>query len=255
MIESAEVALFTSETIDFSADALITLTLHQVSIQTMKNVLITGASGMIGSLILQHCLSSNAVDRVTSLVRRSSGVNHPKLNEITIDDFNDYSLQQASFQDIDASFFCIGVYTGQVSDAKFKEITIDYAVAFAESLKNNSPNTTLCFLSGAGADRQEKSRVSFAKYKGIAENKIEALGLGGFYTFRPGYIYPVEPRNERSIGYKVLRHLYPVIRLMGNGASITSEELAHAMFHAGFNGADKAILENSDIKRIYQQDQ
>lgn len=219
----------------------------------MKKVIITGASGMIGSLILQHCLSSKAVDRVTSLVRRNSGIKHPKLNEIVIDDFSNYSQQQALFQGIDVGFFCIGVYTGQVPDAKFKEITIDYAVTFSECLKINCPNATLCFLSGAGADRQEKSRVSFAKYKGIAENKIDALGLGGFYSFRPGYIYPVVPRNEPSLGYKVLRHLYPVIKLLGSNASITSAELAHAMFTAGINGADKTILENSDIKRIYQQ--
>ncbi len=219
----------------------------------MKKVLITGATGMIGSLVLQNCLSSSVIDKVTSLVRRSTKVKHPKLNELVISDFNDYSRQSEIFQDIDIAFFCIGVYTGQVSDEKFKEITIDYAVAFAESLKENSPNATLCFLSGAGADRMEKSRMSFAKYKGIAENQISALGLKDFYAFRPGYIYPVESRKEPNFSYRIMRILYPLIKLMGKNASIKSTELAQAMFNVGMNGADKEVLENKAIVESCQR--
>ena len=50
-------------------------------------VLITGATGMIGNLVLQHCLESDAVDSVVSLLRRPSGIQHQKLEEIIIDDF------------------------------------------------------------------------------------------------------------------------------------------------------------------------
>ena len=138
----------------------------------MKKVIITGATGMVGSLTLSQCLASSEISKVISLVRRKSDNNHPKLNEIIISNFTDYSSQADLFKNIDIAFFCIGVYTGQVPDNKFKEITVDYAVAFAEALKTNSPTSTLCLLSCAGADRTEKSRVSFAKYKGMAENRI-----------------------------------------------------------------------------------
>ncbi len=212
----------------------------------MKNVLIAGASGMIGNLILDHCLSSSRINKVTSLVRTKSNYEHPNLKEVVIEDFTDYSNHRNLFKDIDSAFFCIGVYTGSVSDKLFKAITVDYAVSFSKMLKENSPNAKLCLLSGAGADRTEKSKTSFALYKGMAENQIDKLGLG-FYAFRPGYIYPVEPRKEPNLMYSIMRNLYPVLRLLGSNFSIKSTELAQAMYEIGIKGIDKKILENKDL--------
>lgn len=212
----------------------------------MKKVLLAGASGMIGSLILTHALDAPEITKVSSLVRKRTNHQHPKLQEILISNFADYSTHTHVFQEVDAAFFCIGVYTGQVSDKLFKEITVDYAIAFANSLKSHSPEANFCFLSGAGADRSEKSRTSFARYKGMAENQISALGLK-FYSFRPGYIYPVKPRKEPNFMYRISRTFYPLIKLMGSNSSITSTELAKAMFYIGLKGAKREILENKDI--------
>ncbi len=212
----------------------------------MKRVLLAGASGMVGNLILKECLSSDEIDKVISIVRHKSDTIHPNLHEEIINDFSDYSAHQTLFENIDAAFFCIGVYTGQVPDKEFKTITVDYAVSFAKALKDNSPGANLCLLSGAGADRKEKSRTAFARYKGIAENSISKLDLN-FYAFRPGYIYPVTPRKEPNVMYRISRSLYPVIKLLGSKASIKSTELAKAMFIVGMNGAKKEILENKDI--------
>lgn len=213
----------------------------------MKNIIITGASGMVGSIILKHCLSSTDIAQVTSLVRKKSNQQHPKLKEVIIDNFADYTQQAGLFRQIDVGFFCIGVYTGQVSDDKFKVITVDYAVAFAEAMQKPNPQATFCLLSGAGADRTEKSRTSFARYKGMAENQIAKLGLN-FHSFRPGYIYPTTPRKEPSFMYRILRTCYPLIKLLGGrNGSIQSTELAAAMFQAGMNGANKEVLENKDI--------
>ncbi len=217
----------------------------------MKTVLIAGASGMVGKLILSECLTSDSVEKVISLVRRKGNQSHPKLQEEIIDDFSDYSAHQSLFQNIDAAFFCVGVYTGQVPDQEFKRITVDYAVSFGETLNNNSPNANLCLLSGAGADRTEKSKTAFARYKGMAENRISKLGLK-FYTFRPGYIYPVMPRKEPNIMYSISRALYPLIKLLGKNASIKSTELALAMFKIGMEGAAKEILENKDILDVLE---
>ena len=216
----------------------------------MKRVLITGATGMVGSLVLDQCLSSSEVSHVHVLGRRPLGVNRPKLSETIVTDFSDYSRQHEAFQDIDIAFFCIGVYTGQVSDAEFAKITIDYAVAFAEAIKQHSPDATLCFLSGAGADRTGKSNMAFAKYKGVAERDISAMNLNAFYVFRPAYIYPVKKRKEPNIGYSIIRTLYPVIRLFGKNASIKSTELASGMVQAGLHGAKQEVLENRDILEL-----
>lgn len=208
---------------------------------------------MIGKLVLDNCLQSDKIKEIISLVRNAAHTKpESKIKEVVIQDFENYASQVSLFQGVDIAFFCIGVYTGNAADEQFKKITVNYPVAFAKELKKYSPNATLCLLSGAGADRTEKSKASFARYKGMAENQISELGLK-FHTFRPAYIYPVTPRNEPNWMYKISRALYPIIKLFGDGASITSTELAQAMFNVGIYGADKEILENKDIKKQLRQ--
>lgn len=209
-------------------------------------IIITGSTGMIGNLVLTHCLNETEITEVISLVRKPTGQRHTKLTEVIVKDFEDYRTHNDLFNNIKVAFFCLGAYTGQVSDGLFKKITVNYAVEFAKALEKNSPGAILCLLSGAGADRAEKSKTSFARYKGMAENQISNLNLR-FYCFRPAYIYPVKPRKEPNFGYAILRVLYPLLKLFGERYSITSTELAEAMFHVGLNGADKEILENRDI--------
>lgn len=52
-----------------------------------KKILIAGASGMIGSLILKNTLKSDDVTSVICLVRHSLSISDPKLTEIKITDF------------------------------------------------------------------------------------------------------------------------------------------------------------------------
>lgn len=214
-------------------------------------VIITGSSGMIGGLILQNCCDSDQITEIISMVRKRSHIpQNTKIKEVVIDDFNNYSAHSALFENVGAAFFCIGVYTGSVADDVFKKITVDYAVSFARTLKTNSPQAKLCLLSGAGADRSEKSKAAFARYKGMAENQISKMGLS-FYTFRPSYIYPVTARKEPNFMYRLSRAIYPILKLFGDGLSIRSTELAFTMFHVGLHGAQQEILENKDIKKIY----
>jgi len=213
---------------------------------TEMKIIIAGSSGMVGKLVLNNCLNSDKISEVRSLVRKPTGQKHKKLTEIIIENFEDYSTHENLFKDISVAFFCIGVYTGQVPDGLFKIITVNYAVEFAMALERNSPQATICLLSGAGADRTEKSKTSFALYKGMAENQIANMNLK-FFSFRPGYIYPVEPRKEPSFGYRIIKVFYPLLKALGEKYSIKSTELGNAIFNVGLNGADKQILENQDI--------
>jgi len=49
------------------------------------------------------------------------------------------------------------------------------------------------------------------------------------YIFRPAYIYPVEPRKEPNFGYRLLRGLYPVFRVLFPNQVIRADDLARAM--------------------------
>ena len=215
-----------------------------------KNVLITGATGMIGGLVLEHCLQSREVAQVTSLVRRATGTRHEKLNEVIIDDFLSLDENAPYLESVDVVYYCLGVYTGAVDRELFRMITVDYPDALAKALYRKSLDLTFCLLSGAGADRNEKSRMMFAMDKGIIENKLSKMGFKSFHAFRPGYIYPVTPRKEPNPGYRIWRALYPAIKLFGDNTSIKSTELASAMFRVGINGCDMEILENRDIKAM-----
>ncbi|MEM7069897.1 MAG: NAD(P)H-binding protein [Pseudomonadota bacterium] len=216
--------------------------------------LITGATGMVGNLVLQHCLQSKEVSEVVSLVRRSGELDHNKLTEIIVPDFQDLKAVEKSLNGVDIVFYCLGAYTGSVDRETLRVVTVDYPEALADHIKLKSPNARFCLLSGAGADKTGKSRTPFAQDKGEIENRLSAKGLGSFHTFRPAYIYPVSPRDEPGFGYTLMRWLYPIIRLLGDGASIQSTQLAKAMFDVGLTGHKNQVLENRDILNILKTD-
>ena len=75
----------------------------------MKKVIIMGSTGMIGQIVLRHCLDSPDIGEVITLVRRPSGMEHPKLNEMIHDNYLDYHNLDKAFAGVDIACFCIGV--------------------------------------------------------------------------------------------------------------------------------------------------
>lgn len=212
-----------------------------------KKILITGATGMIGGLILESALKDDQLIDVLSIVRKKSGISHQKLKEVIITDFLDYSAIEDLLKNIDAVYYCLGVYTGKAPRDEFRKITVDYPAALARTIFKHSPQANFCLLSGQGADRSEKSSLMFAKDKGEIENILSGLGFKAFYAFRPSYIYPVTPRKEPNFAYTFFRGLYPLVRILGKNFSIRSTALALVMYKVGLVGAEKEVLENRDI--------
>lgn len=217
----------------------------------MKNILITGSNGMIGKLILEICLLRNDIQSITSILRKPSGIIHPKLIEVLHSDFLNYSTIENHFLNKDICFYCVGVYTGSVSREEFRKITVGFTEAFASYLKRNSPEASFCFLSGQGADSTERSKVIFALDKGIAENKLISLQFKQLSIFRPGYIYPITPRIEPNNFYRLFRVLYkPFLSKIYPNIGLTSVELANSMIYVAFHDGKQTIYENRDIKQI-----
>jgi uncharacterized protein YbjT (DUF2867 family) len=210
---------------------------------------------MIGGFALRESLRRPDVATVTVVGRRATGVSDAKLNEVLHDDFTDYRPIGGALDGQDVALYCIGVYTGTVADDEFRRITVDYSVAFASALYERSPQTAFCFLSGQGADQTERSRMAFARYKGAAENALLALGFPRVHIFRPGYIYPVAPRREPNVTYRIMRALYPLLRRIYPNIGIASDDLARAMSYAGLHGTgahEGPVLENRDIRALAQ---
>jgi uncharacterized protein YbjT (DUF2867 family) len=163
-----------------------------------KRLVIVGATGMVGGYALRYALDQPGVEAVTSMGRRKLDISHPKLQEVLHRDFADCSSLSEALSDQDAAVFCLGAYTGAVTDAELRTITVDYTIEFARVLRGSSPDAAFSFLSGSGADPKGRSRMSFARYKGDAEKALLAAGFPRVYLFRPAYIYPGEPRNADS---------------------------------------------------------
>jgi uncharacterized protein YbjT (DUF2867 family) len=195
----------------------------------MKRLVILGASGMVGRAALRYALQIPGVEHVTSIARRKIGVAHTQVTEVIHSDFTDCAPLAGILANQDAAIFCLGTYTGTVSDSELRRITVDYTVEFARVLRGASPNAGFTFLSGNGADPRGRSRIAFARYKGAAETALLAAGFPRLYIFRPAYIYPVERRQEPTFGYRVLRWVYPAFRLIFPNLVIRSDDLARVM--------------------------
>jgi uncharacterized protein YbjT (DUF2867 family) len=218
------------------------------------NILITGASGMVGQIIEANCLKHPDVSQVHSVLRRSNGNSHPKLTEHIREDFNNWQDLHNTLSNIDQVIFCLGAYTGSLPDDQFKAVTVDMPVRLGSQLLKANPNAGFILLSGQGADTKETSRVAFAKYKGMAENQLIALGLGRFHSVRPSYIYPDEPRTEPNMAYRMYRRMYPLIKRLGTNFSVPASHLAAVMLHLALNGDRRTILENKDIVSLRLND-
>jgi uncharacterized protein YbjT (DUF2867 family) len=218
-----------------------------------KRLVIVGATGMVGGCALRYALDHPAVGRVKAIGRRKLGIAHPKLDEVLHRDFVDCSALAEALSGQDAAVFCLGAYTGAVPDAELRTVTVDYTIEFARVFRGSSPGAAFSFLSGSGADPTGRSRMAFARYKGEAESSLLAAGFPHVYLFRPAYIYPVEPRKEPNLSYRLLRAIYPAFRVLFPNQVIRADDLARAMVNIAVRktGAPGGlILENRDIRAM-----
>ncbi len=208
-------------------------TVNRQTTNEQKWLVIVGATGMVGGYALSSALEHPKIESVTVIGRKKIGLSHLKLKEVLHQDFADCSSLVDVLSNQDAVVFCLGAYTGVVSDDELRRITVDYTIEFARVLDISSPNAAFAFLSGMGADPTGQSRVSFARYKGEAENALIAAKFPHVYIFRPAYIYPVDPRKEPNFSYRLLRKIYPVFRMLFPNLVIRADDLAHAMVDTG----------------------
>jgi len=222
-------------------------------VDTPKRLVLVGATGMVGGYALRYALDNSAVKSVTSIGRRNIGISHPRLKEVLHQDFADCSALANVLSGQEAVVYCLGTYTGSVSDAQLRKITTDYTIEFARVLRISSPNAAFSFLSGNGADPTGRSRMAFARYKGEAEKALLAAGFPRVYIFRPAYIYPVEARKEPNLSYRLLRRIYPAFRVLFPNQVIRADELGRAMVDVSVRETGErggVVFENRDIRAM-----
>ena len=219
------------------------------------NVIIFGATGMIGQGVLRECLHDPDVSLVKTVGRSASGAAHPKLREVVHGDMRNLAAIDTAFRDIDAAFFCIGVTSAGMTEADYERVTYDIAVAAATALVRLNPSMTFIYVSGAGADSSERSRVMWARVKGKAENAILRMPFKG-YVFRPAMVQPMHGIRSRTAMYNILyllfRPLLPLLRRALRNYVLTTEEIGRAMLIVARSGAPKRVFESRDISALIE---
>jgi uncharacterized protein YbjT (DUF2867 family) len=133
------------------------------------NVILFGATGMIGQGVLRECLLDPDVTRVLSVARSSTGQHDDKLRELLREDFTNFSAVERELTGYDACFFCLGVSSAGMSEADYARVTYDFTLAAARVLAKANPEMTFIYVSGAGTDSSEKGRSMWARVKGRTE--------------------------------------------------------------------------------------
>jgi uncharacterized protein YbjT (DUF2867 family) len=214
--------------------------------------IIFGATGMVGQGVLRECLLDPVVEVVLTVGRSATGVQSPKLHEITQPDLYHHSDIEAQLQGFDACFFCLGVSSAGMSEEQYEKLTYTLTLAAAETLARLNLGMTFVYVSGAGTDSSEKGRAMWARVKGRTENALLRLPFKAAYMFRPGVIQPVHGARSRTavyrVAYTILGPVIPLLRRLFPRYILSTEEIGQAMIQVARQGWPKKILESWDIR-------
>jgi uncharacterized protein YbjT (DUF2867 family) len=218
------------------------------------NVVLFGASGMVGQGVLRECLLDSDVQSVLSIGRSATGRRDPKLRELVHRDFLDFSSIENQLSGFDACFFCLGVSSVGMKEADYRHITYDFTLAAARPLASLNPGMTFVYVSGTGTDSSEQGRTMWARVKGKTENDLLRLPFKAAYMFRPGVIVPLHGIKSKTklvrISYAVMGPLLPLLRAAFPKYVTTTEQVGRAMIQVAKHGAPKVLLENPDINEL-----
>ncbi len=208
---------------------------------------------MVGQGVLRECLAAADVEKVLTVGRTPTGRQHPKLRELVHAEMWDYTNVEADLSEFDACFFCIGVTSSGMGEQKYTHLTYDLTLAVATTLARLNPQMVFVYVSGAGADSGETSKVMWERVRGKTENALLKLPFRGVYIFRPGMIQPVGVKSKTTSYrwfYTLTKPLLPALRAMMPDQILSTPQVGQAMLAAVRNGAPKRVLESPDINAL-----
>ncbi|WP_250033377.1 epimerase [Paractinoplanes maris] len=212
-------------------------------------VVVFGATGMVGQGALRESLVAPDVEQVLAVVRTPTGVTHPRLREVKLDDFADLTPIKEELRGFDACFYCLGVSSVGLDEAAYTRISYDYPMAAARTFAELNPQTTFVYVSGAGTNA--RGRQMWARVKGRAERDIIDLLPNG-YAFRPGFIQPTRGIRSKTGWYNtiytVLNPVVPLLQRVAPKYLTTTDRVGQAMLRAARVGFPDHIVENADLR-------
>jgi len=209
-----------------------------------RHVLLLGATGLVGSHVLQQLLADARVGRITAPTRRALGIHDARLHNPVVD--FDALPVDADWWAADALICCLGTTRKQAGSlAAFVRIDRDLVLATA-ALARAAGTPCLAFNSATGAD--PGSLLAYNRTKGQAEDGLRAQGWPSLTLLRPGLIggERAQRRPAEHAAGVVLAALHPLLprRWRINPASHIAAALVQAALAAapGETVVDSAAL-------------
>ena len=157
----------------------------------MKTAIVIGATGLVGSALVDQLLADDRFAEVLVFVRRPTGRQHNKLREQVIN-FEDLAQWQAMVKG-DVLFSALGT-TLKKAGSKEAQFQIDYTyqLHFARAAARNGVSTYV-LVSSAGAS--PSSRIFYSRMKGELEEEVKKLPFNQIHILQPGIL---EGKREDS---------------------------------------------------------
>lgn len=169
-----------------------------------------GATGLIGSQLLEMLPADEYFDSVRILIRRPIEFTHPKLEKKLVD-FSDMESFRLALEESDVLFCAIGTTQKKVKGNKeaYRKIDHDIIVNAAKFCKLNGCETFV-FVSSVGAN--SKSKNFYLKLKGEIEEAVQDAAIKVIHIMRPSVL--LGNRKEFRLGEKLASWLLPVFSLL-----------------------------------------
>ena len=145
--------------------------------------IVTGATGLVGNLILKELLSDNDFSEVRIFVRKPTGIINPKLKEI-VSPMKDISTLSSEIQG-DVLFNALGTTIKKAGSREEQQrIDRDLPIAFAKIASENGVNIMLN-VSSVGASM---NGGFYLKTKAEMESGTQEFFPKTVFHFRPGLL-------------------------------------------------------------------
>ena len=198
----------------------------------MKKAIVIGGTGMVGLQLVKQLIEDEKYDEIISLVRRSSGINNPKLQEKIINFDQPESWSNLITGDVLFSTLGTTIAQAKTKNAQFK---VDYTYQFivAETAAKNGVGTYV-LISSAGAN--SKSSVFYTNMKGKLEDAVQALSFKQITIIRPGQLAGnrVEKRKSEKIALSIM-YFINKLGLLKRYKPIQAYQVAQAIINAAEN--------------------
>lgn len=211
-----------------------------------RKACILGATGLVGSQLLNYLLEDDKYDEVLVYARRSTGVEHPKLHEVVGDLLDEGFFNDPIFaEDI---FCCIGTTQSKTPDVSvYKQIDFGIPVHSAQAGIRGGMRKFLV-VSSIGANAN--SRMFYPKVKGQMEDALKKMAIPRLHIFRPSML--LGDRNEFRFGESVGKALVKVfgVFIPSKYKGISASEVAQAMHRVAVSDVGKLVYESDEIKKM-----